>query len=472
VRKLAACARALLRNPNESRTNRLKPNKLFLIAPILIACLCTFALPQNPAPIGIRPEPPQGKGVIALKAARLIDGTGAAPINNAVIIVTDNRITSVGAANSVRIPADAKVIDLGDVTLLPGFIDAHTHLVGRVLGDPEGDMSPVRDYESFGAILGVLHARDTLMAGFTSVRNVGAAGRFDDMALRKAINEGWTIGPRMETAGHAIGITGGHCDENGFRPGVVQLGPLDGVADGPEQIREAVRLQIKYGADVIKTCATGGVLSEGDAVGATQYSFEELKALVDEANKLDRKVAAHAHGTEGIKLAVRAGVSSIEHGSFLDEEGARMMKERGTFLVPTLSAAEAVEKAAKSGVLKGLRAEKALAAAASVRRGIKLAVANHVQIALGTDAGVVPHGTNAREFILLVEWGGLSNMDAIIAGTLNGAKLLGWDKNLGSLTAGKWADIVAVSGDPLKDIHAMEKVVFVMKGGVVYKQRE
>jgi imidazolonepropionase-like amidohydrolase len=318
-------------------------------------------------------------------------------------------------------------------------------------------------------MLGVLHARDTLMAGFTSVRNVGASGRFDDMALRKAINEGWTPGPRMESAGHAIGITGGHCDENGFRPGLLQLGPIDGVADGPEQIRQAVRLQIKYGADVIKTCATGGVLSEGDAVGATQYSLEELKALVDEANKLERKVAAHAHGTEGIKLAVRAGVSSIEHGSFLDEEGARMMVERGTFLVPTLSAAEAVERAAKTGVLKGLRAEKALAAAAAVRRSIKLAVTSKIQIALGTDAGVIVHGTNAREFFLMVDWGGMTPMESIMAGTINGAKLLGWDKNLGSITAGKWADIVAVSGDPLKDIHNMEKVVFVMKNGVVYE---
>jgi imidazolonepropionase-like amidohydrolase len=405
-----------------------------------------------------------------LKAARLIDGTGAPAITNAVVIVTDNKITAVGDASSVRVPAGAKVIDLGNVTLLPGFIDAHTHLIGRVLGDPEGDMATVKDYESFGAILGVLHARDTLMAGFTSVRNVGASGRFDDMALRKAINEGWTIGPRMETAGHAIGITGGHCDENGFRPGVAEQTPLDGVADGPEQIRLAVRQQIKYGADVIKTCATGGVLSEGDAVGATQYSYEELKALVDEANKLDRKVAAHAHGTEGIKLAVRAGVSSIEHGSFLDEEGARMMKERGTFLVPTLMASEGVERAAKTGVLKGLRAEKALAAAAAARHATKIAMANGVEIALGTDAGVIPHGTNAREFFLLMEWGGLTNMQAIQAGTLNGARLLGWDKNLGSLTIGKWADIVAVSGDPLKDIHAMEKVVFVMKNGAVYRK--
>ena len=442
--------------------------KLILVALMLIGS-GHVVLPQN-TPLGIRPQPPEGKGIIALRAARLIDGTGAAPINDAVIVVSDNKITAVGDSKSVTVPAGAKVIDLGDVTLLPGFIDAHTHLIGRVLGDPEADTAPVRDYDSFGAILGVMHARDTLMAGFTSVRNVGAAGRFDDMALRKAINEGWTIGPRIESAGHAIGITGGHCDENGFRPGVVQLGPIDGVANGPEEIRAAVRYQIKYGADVIKTCATGGVLSEGDAVGATQYSFEELKALVDEANKLDRKVAAHAHGTEGIKLAVRAGVSSIEHGSFLDEEGARMMAERGTFLVPTLSAAEVVERAAKSGVLKGLRAEKALAAAAAIRRSIKIAVAHKIQIALGTDAGVIPHGTNAREFFLMVDWGGMTNMEAIKAGTLNGARLLGWDKNLGSLTAGKWADIVAVPGDPLKDIHAMERVVFVMKNGVVYRK--
>jgi imidazolonepropionase-like amidohydrolase len=445
-------------------------HKLFSIPLTLIVCLSISVMPQNPAPIGIRPESPEGKGVVALKAARLIDGTGAASINNAVVIVTNNRITAVGDANSVRIPSGTKVIDLGNVTLLPGFIDAHTHLIGRVLGDPEGDMSPVRDYDSFGAILGVVHARDTLMAGFTSVRNVGAAGNFDDMALRKAINEGWIIGPRMESAGHAIGITGGHCDENGFKPGVLQLGPIDGVANGPEEIRAAVRYQIKYGADVIKTCATGGVLSEGDAVGATQYSFEELKALVDEANKLDRKVAAHAHGTEGIKLAVRAGVASIEHGSFLDEEGAQMMAARGTFLVPTMMAGEAVERAAKNGVLKGLRAEKGLAAAAAMRHAIKIAVANKLQIALGTDAGVIPHGTNAREFILMVEWGGMSPMDAIIAGTMNGAKLLGWDKNLGSITLGKWADIVAVNGDPLKDIHNMEKVVFVMKNGVVYRK--
>ena len=446
----------------------MKTFKPVCVVLFLLLSLCVSVVPQA----RITPEPPVGKGVVVLKAARLIDGTGAAPINNAVVIVTDNTITAVGAAGAVSIPANAKTIDLGDVTLLPGFIDAHTHLIGRVLGDPAGDNAGVRDFESFAAILSVGYARETLMAGFTSVRNVGASGKFDDMALRKAINEGWTPGPRMMSAGHAIGMRGGHCDENGFRPGLFDPGIEEGIADGPDQIRAAVRYQIKYGADVIKTCATGGVLSEGDAVGATQYTYEELKAMVDEANKLERKVAAHAHGTEGIKLAVRAGVSSIEHGSFLDDEGARMMKERGTFLVPTLSAAEAVERAAKSGVLKGLRAEKALAAAAAARHAIKLAVANKIPIALGTDAGVVPHGTNAHEFVLMVQWGGMSPMNSIMAGTSNGAKLLGWDKHLGMLTPGKWADVVAVSGDPLKDIEMMQKVVFVMKNGIVYRGKD
>ena len=443
---------------------------LLAIALLLVLSAFTLAVSQTPVP-RITPQPPVGKGTIVLKAARLIDGTGAAVVNNAVVVVTDNMITAVGTAGSVTVPANARMIDLGDVTLMPGLIDSHTHLIGRVLGDPAGDNASVRDFESFASIISVEHARATLMAGFTSVRNVGASGRFDDMALRKAIDEGWTPGPRIMTAGHSLGMRGGHCDENGFRPGMNERGIQEGIADGPEQIRAAVRYQIKYGADVIKTCATGGVLSEGDAVGATQYTFEELKAMVDEANKLERKVAAHAHGTEGIKLAVRAGVSSIEHGSFLDEEGARLMKDRGTFLVPTLSAAEGVERAAKTGVLKGLRAEKALAAAAAVRRAIKLAVANNVPIAFGTDAGVVPHGTNAHEFELLVQWGGMSNMDAIVAGTMNAAKLLGWDKKVGSLTAGKWADIIAVSGDPLRNIENVQKVTFVMKNGVIYKER-
>jgi imidazolonepropionase-like amidohydrolase len=229
---------------------------------------------------------------------------------------------------------------------------------------------------------------------------------------------------------------------------------------------------VKYGAEVIKTCATGGVLSEGDAVGATQYSFEELKALVDEARKLDRKVAAHAHGTEGIKIATRAGVSSIEHGSFLDEEGARLMAQNGTYLVPTLSASEVVENAARSGVLKGLRAEKALSAAAAARNAVKIAIANHVPIAMGTDSGVGKHGTNAHELELMVSWGGMRPLDAITAATSSGARLLGWDKLIGSLETGKYADVIAVPGDPSRDISAVTRVAFVMKNGVVYKQPE
>ena len=433
--------------------------RTLLLAALALPAVVAAQTPTNPT---------RGTGTVVLKAARVIDGTGAAPIQNGAVVVTDDRIVSVGPAASVRVPAGARTVDLGNATLLPGFIDAHTHVIGRSLGDPAGDDAAVRDVDSFGAILSTVNVRQTLMAGFTSIRNLGSP-HFDDIAIRKAINEGWVIGPRMQTAAHSLGITGGHCDENGFKPGLADGDFKTGIADGPDQIRAAVRYQVKYGADVIKTCATGGVLSEGDAVGVTQYGFDEMKTMVDEAAKHERKVAAHAHGAEGIKIATRAGVASIEHGSFLDEEGARLMGEKGTYLVPTLSAGEAVEKAAKNGVLTGLRAEKALAAAAAMRHAVKIAVANKVPIALGTDAGVGPHGTNGHEFTLMVEWGGLTPMQAIVAGTSSAAKLLGWDKNVGTLTAGKWADVVAVPGDPIADIKAMEKPVFVMKNGVVYK---
>jgi imidazolonepropionase-like amidohydrolase len=411
----------------------------------------------------------KGSGTIVLKAAQIIDGTGAAPIKDSAILITDDKISAIGPLAAMTFPAGTRVIDLGDATLMPGFIDSHTHIIGRVLGDPEGQYASVEDYNSFGAILGVGNAERTLLAGFTTIRNVGAPD-FDDFSLRKAINDGWVAGPRMLAAGHSIGITGGHCDENGYKPGLADGDYKTGIADGPDQVRAAVRYQVKYGADLIKTCATGGVLSEGDAVGATQYTYEELKVMVDEATKLGRKVAAHAHGTEGIKIATRAGVASIEHGSFLDEEGAKMMAERGTYLVPTMMAGEQVEKLAKNGVLKGLRAEKALAAAAAMRHALKIAIANRVPIALGTDAGVIQHGTNAHEFTLMVEWGGMRPIDSIVAGTLGSARLLGLDKTIGSLTVGKTADIVAVSGDPLKDIRRMESsVLFVMKNGAIYK---
>jgi imidazolonepropionase-like amidohydrolase len=413
----------------------------------------------------------RGSGTVVIRAARVIDGTGAAPIMNGVVVVTDDKIVAVGAESAVKVPAGARRVDLGDATLLPGFIDAHVHLIGRELNDPGKEEEDTKDSPGLSAIIGVSNARKTLMAGFTTVRNVGAPN-FDDVSLRRAIETGFVPGPRMRTAAHAIGITGGHCDDNGYKPGLFDGDYKTGIADGPEQIRAAVRYQAKYGADVIKTCATGGVLSEGDAVGVAQYTYEEMKALVDEATKLERKVAAHAHGAEGIKIAVRAGVSSIEHGSFLDEEGAKLMAEHHTFLVPTYSAGETVEKAAKDGVLKGLRAEKALAAAAAMRQAGANARKYGVEFALGTDAGVGAHGTNGHEFSLMVQWGGLTPMQSIVAGTSNAARLLGWDDRLGTLATGKFADVVAVPGDPLRDITTMERASFVMKNGVIYKAPE
>ena len=412
----------------------------------------------------------KGSGSVALRAARVIDGTGAAAIQNGVVVITDDKIVAVGKQGAVTIPAGAKVIDLGNATLLPGFIDAHTHIIGRTLGDPAGDDAAVRDYEAFGAILGVTNADKTLMAGFTTIRNVGAPN-FDDMALRKAVNDGFVKGPRMQNAGHAIGITGGHCDENGFKPGLMDGDPKTGIADGPDQIRAAVRYQAKYGADVIKTCATGGVLSEGDAVGVPQYTFEEMKALVDEATKLERKVAAHAHGAEGIKIAVRAGVASIEHGSFLDEEGAKLMAA-----ARHVSRADVERRRGRREGREGRRAE-GPARREGARRGGRDAqrredrrAATACRSRSAPMPGVGPHGANGHEFTLMVEWGGMTPMQSIVAGTMNGAKLLGWDNRIGSLSAGKLADIVAVPGDPLQDIHVMEKPSFVMKNGVVYKQ--
>jgi imidazolonepropionase-like amidohydrolase len=290
-----------------------------------------------------------------------------------------------------------------------------------------------------------------------------------DVALRNAINEGWIIGPRILATGHAIGSTGSHCDENGFRPGLMDRDPMHGLANGPDEIRAAVRAQAKYGADVIKTCATGGVLSEGDAVGVQQYTDEELRALVDAARMTERRVMAHAHGAEGIRAAARAGVASIEHGSFLDAEGARIMAQHGTVLVPTLSAGEAVEQAAERGVLTGQRAEKARMAARAMRNAVRIARSAGVTIALGTDAGVDPHGSNAREFFLMTEWGGLTPMQSIQAGTINAARLLGIDREAGSLAAGKRADVVAVAGDPIRDIHALERPTLVMRNGVIYR---
>jgi imidazolonepropionase-like amidohydrolase len=409
----------------------------------------------------------KGTGTVVLRAARVWDGTGAPPLQNGVVVVTDDRIAAVGRDGAVSVPAGARVIDLGDATLLPGFIDMHVHIIGRTLGDPAQNGASMRDNPAFGAILGVENARRTLMAGFTTVRVVGAPD-FQDVALRQAVDEGWVVGPRMQVSGHAFGITGGHCDENGYRPGLADADYRTGAADGPDEVRKAVRYQVKYGADAIKICATGGVLSEGDAVGATQYTLEEMKAIVDEARKLERKVAAHAHGAEGIRLAAQAGVASIEHGTFLDDEGARIMVQKGTFLVPTFMAPDAAMQAVNSGALTGLRAQKTRDAVAAGPKRIALALKYGVPIALGTDAAVGPHGKNGHEFKLMVD-AGMSPTQALVAGTSNAAKLLGWESRVGTLAAGRWADVVAVPGDPLRDITATERPVLVMKGGVIVK---
>jgi imidazolonepropionase-like amidohydrolase len=412
---------------------------------------------------------PASAQTVAVRAGRLIDGTGAAPQRNVVILIDGDRITDVGP--NLRVPAGAKVVDLSAMTVLPGFIDAHVHMTGHVLGEPGWDNEIVRETGADMALRGALHARQTLEAGFTTVRNVGAAW-FSDVALRNAINRGDVPGPRMLVAGHALGISGGHCDgTDGLVPGVFgdEPGSDFGGVNGPDAIRAAIRDQVKHGADVIKICATGGVLSEGDSVGVQQMMPDELEAAVAAARMLERRVATHAHGTAGIKAAVRAGVTSIEHGSILDDEAVALMKEHGTYLVPTLLAGEAVEQMAKSGALQGQRAEKALAVAPIMRQSIRKAVAAGVKIALGTDAGVMPHGHNGHEFTLMVQWGGMTPMQAIVAGTSAGADLLGWSAHVGSVAPGRFADLVGVAGDPLTDITVLEHVAFVMKGGTVVK---
>ena len=412
----------------------------------------------------------QDQSVVVVRAAALLDGTGAAPRRNVTIVIEGDRIAEVGSG--LRVPAGADVIDLSGLTVLPGFIDAHTHLAGPVVGEAGWDNASVRESAADAALRGALHAKQTLMAGFTTVRNVGNRG-FADVALRDAIDAGRVPGPRMVVAAHSLGITGGHCDENGFALDILEprLGIETGQADGDDEILKAIRFQVKYGADVIKICATGGVLSEGDSVGVQQYSDEELRAVVETAHLLERRVAAHAHGNAGIKAAVRAGVHSIEHGSILDEEAIGLMVEHGTFLVPTLMAAEAVEQLVHDGRLTGERADKALAIAPIMRRSFRAAVAGGVAVALGTDAGVMPHGTNGREFTLMVG-NGMTPMQAIVAGTANAARLLGWEAHVGSVQVGRFADLVAVAGDPLADITVLEAVPFVMKGGVVVKDEQ
>ena len=407
---------------------------------------------------------------IVLKAARLFDGKSNRLIAPAVVVVTDARIVDVGP--NAATPPGAEVIDLGDATLLPGFMDAHTHITSERSDNNAQDRAngiemTIAEKTLYAAGL----ARKTLMAGFTTIRNLGAED-FIDIGLRNAIAKGVVPGPRILAAVRGIGTLGGHCDPtNGFRFGLLNPSQeLPTVAVGPDGMRQAVRWNIKYGADVIKTCASGGVLSLNDDVDSPQLTQEELNALVDQAHTQRRKAAAHAHGAEAAKRAVRAGIDSIEHGSFLDDEALRLMKEKGTFFVPTLMAPEGIRERLAAGAKMDPRQErKAKLAIDALDATVRKAISMGVRIAMGTDAGVYPHGRNAEELHLLVEHG-MRPIDALKSTTSVDAELFGIDDRTGTLEAGKLADVVAVPGDPIVNIRAVEKVLFVMKEGVVYRR--
>lgn len=404
-----------------------------------------------------------------LKAARMFDGKSNTLTKPGVVIVSNGKIVGVG--DSAAIPAGAEVIDLGDATLLPGFIDAHTHLTMQYREDYNKAMlddlqKPVAEK----AIDATVNARITLLAGFTTVRDVGSE-EYLDVGLRNAIDQGIVPGPRMLVCVHAIGATGGHCDETGFAHGVFgkETGPEEGVINGADQARYAVRLAHKYGATIIKTCATGGVLSLADSVDTPQLTQAELDALVDEAHALRLKTAAHAHGAEGAKRAIRAGIDSIEHGSFLDDEALDLMKQHGTYYVPTLMALQGLsEQIAKGVAIPPAIRVKADMAIASLHGTFQKALAKNIKIGLGTDAAVYPHGRNAEEFHQMVDLG-MKPVDALKAGTSSDADLLGLASKIGTLESNKFADVVAVPGDPIENIRQTEHVFFVMKEGVVYR---
>jgi imidazolonepropionase-like amidohydrolase len=398
---------------------------------------------------------------VALHAGHVLDVKSGKLLSDQVLIIENGKIVSTGPAAEAKPPADAVRIELPNATVLPGLIDAHTHLT----------MDPRFGYDSLAislpreALIGAKNARTTLLAGFTTVRNVGAGG-YTDIALRDAINAGDVPGPRILASGPALGITGGHCDNNMLPFEYHLIG--DGVADGVAQVQHKVRENIKYGADVIKICATGGVLSLGDNPQASQYTQEELKAIVIDAHRLGRKVAAHAHGAEGIRWAAEAGVDSIEHGSYIDDAAIAAMKEHGTYLVPTLYLGDwMLDNAEITGIPAPMLA-KGREVIPAARKNIAHAFASGVKVAFGTDAAVYPHGLNAREFAVMVKLG-LTPLQAIKSSTVNAADLLGWAGKVGSLDAGAWADMIAVDGDPVKDVTTLERVKFVMKGGEVVK---
>ncbi|HME09339.1 MAG TPA: amidohydrolase family protein [Bryobacteraceae bacterium] len=400
----------------------------------------------------------------AIRAGTLINGTGAAPMKNAVVLVQGERIVKVGPG--LAIPAGAEVIDLSARTVLPGFIDAHTHITSQ-----NGSERTIDRASGTGAdfsLVGAVNARRMLMAGFTTIRDLGSTG-FADLAIKNAVERGDFPGPRMFVSLFIICATGGHGDPtNGDNAFEETLSP-NGVANGADELRAKVRWLRKYGADQIKFASTGGGLSKGDNPQAQTYSDEEMKALIDEAHRLKMKVATHAHGTDGIKAAVRAGVDSVEHGIYLDEEACRLMVEHGTYFVPTLWIVDEYFDRYQIWKIPPYAHAKISAFIPYAKKSVDLAIRMHVKIALGTDAGVGEHALAAKEFAAYVRHG-LTPMQSIEAGTANAAKLIGHYEDFGSVEAGKFADLVAVDGDPLEDIKILQSVKFVMKQGRVYKK--
>jgi imidazolonepropionase-like amidohydrolase len=411
--------------------------------------------------------------LIALKAARMFDGKSNALAQNGVVIVEGDKI--VDAGSNLPIPSAARVIDLGDATLCPGFIDAHTHLTLDFSGDYSQRRLKELDLNvSEQAVIATAYARATVEARFTTVRDLGSrfvcSREFVDVALRNSINKGVIIGPRMLVATKGIGATGGHFDpENGFRDFLFGREPdyTDGIADGPDEIRKAVRFEVKNGADVIKAAASGGVLSLADEVDTPQLTPAEMAALVDESHRLRKKVAVHCHGDQAAREAIEAGVDSIEHGSFTKPETLTIMKKKGTFLTPTLMASEWI-----MGKIENYpTALQAKAKAATTARSdmFRNAVKAGVRISFGTDAAVFPHGQNAKEFKLMVDLG-MKPIDALKSATTNDAELLGIAHKVGTLEKGKLADVIAMPGDPTAEITATEHVSFVMKEGKIIRQ--
>ncbi len=398
----------------------------------------------------------------AVRCGKLLDVRAGKMLADQIVLFQDGKITSVGPASSAAAPGGVKPFDLSAATCLPGLIDVHDHLTGD---------ATQHGYRALGisiprsTITGVKNARITLRAGFTTVRNVGADG-FSDVALRDGINAGEIEGPRLLVSGPALGITGGHCDENLLPYEYHRKG--EGVADGPWAVRAKVREVIKYGADVIKICASGGVLSKGDQPGAPQYTLEEMQAIAEEAHKLGRKVAAHAHGAQSIKDAIRAGIDSIEHSSLIDDEGIALAKQHRTFLVFDVYNDDFIlQQGEKVGMLpESIEKEKQIGRLQ--RENFRRAFQAGARMVFGTDGGVYPHGDNARQFAKMVEWG-MKPIDAIQAATINAAELLGWSDKVGSLESGRFADLIAVEGDPLADVRVLENVKLVMKGGGVVR---